>query len=270
MNRRKRNIALSVFAAAAAGLCLYADNKRIDVQEIPVKLAGLPKAFNGFRIAHLSDLHLPNCACNPLKLAEIVKRIKPDAIALTGDLVDRFTYFDADGLSAVTKMLADIAPCFAVVGNHEVKSGVVPEWAGILKRSGVTVLSGKPTEVRRGEDRIIFWGLPDGNPFRLYRSGTEDDIEVVLSHYPENIQQYVSAGLRLVLTGHAHGGQWRFAGRGLISPGEGLFPKFTSGLYVVNNTKMIVSRGLRNGIPVRIFNSPHIPVVVLQKEYRSV
>lgn len=264
--KSKRNTILPVIAAAAAGVWLYADNTRIDVQEIPAKLNGLPEAFHGFRIAHLSDLHLPNCVCSPEKLAEIVRKTKPDIIAMTGDMIDRFTGFDARGLRLVTQMLAKIAPCFAVIGNHEVKSGVVPEWTNIMKQSGVTVLSGKPAAVKLGDSEIAICGLPDGNPFRLCRNKQHNPVEIVLSHYPENMPRYVSAGLDLVLSGHAHGGQWRFAGRGLISPGEGLFPIYTNGLYAENRTKMIVSRGLRSGIPIRIFNAPHIPVVILEQK----
>jgi predicted MPP superfamily phosphohydrolase len=135
-----------------------------------------------------------------------------------------------------------------------------------MKQFGITVMTGKAVAVRRGDARIHICGLPDGNVLRLCSPQEDDPVEIVLSHYPEYMRHYVSAGLDLVLCGHAHGGQWRFAGRGLISPGEGLFPKYTSGLYVENNTRMVVSRGLRNGVPVRIFNAPHLPVVILKQK----
>ncbi|HBT64928.1 MAG TPA: phosphoesterase [Ruminococcaceae bacterium] len=263
MKKNKRNILLPAIAASLAGIGLYADNKRVNIEEIPIKLNGLPDAFNGFRIAHISDLHLPNCVRSPQKLSELVRKIRPDMIALTGDLVDRFSYFDADGLQLVAAKLADIAPCYAVIGNHEVKSGVVNEWTNILRQSGVTVLNVNPVCIQRGESKIALRGLPDGSTAGLFRLGSSGLTEIVLSHYPENMQQYASAGLQLVLAGHAHGGQWRLGGKGLISPGEGLFPKFTNGLYTQNGTQMVVSRGLRRGVPVRIFNAPHLPVVVL-------
>jgi predicted MPP superfamily phosphohydrolase len=262
-NKNKRRFALSAIFAATAGAFLVADNIRINIEEIHVSLNRLPAAFDDFRIAHLSDLHLPNCVRKPEKLANLIKKIKPHIIALTGDLVDRFTRFDADSLRCLAHSLAAIAPCYAVIGNHEVKSGVVSQWTSIMKAAGVTVLDKNPVKILRGEAEISLCGLPDGNTVGLW-SLDSDTINIILSHFPENFSQYADAGLDLVLSGHAHGGQWRLGRRGLISPGEGFFPKYTSGLYTLNSTKMVVSRGLRNGIPVRIFNSPHIPVVILK------
>lgn len=142
-------------------------------------------------------------------------------------------------------------------------SGAVGEWNSILKSAGVTVLGKSPVLIRRGEAEISLVGLPDGRVYGL-TDYEKDAVCVALSHYPENIAEYADFGFDLVLSGHAHGGQWRLGRRGLVSPGQGLLPKYTSGLYAAGDTKMVVSRGLRNGVPVRIFNSPHIPVVILK------
>ncbi|HHV50354.1 MAG TPA: metallophosphoesterase [Clostridiales bacterium] len=262
-NNKKSRFALSAAAAAAIGALLVADNVRINIEKIQVSLKRLPFEFDGFSIAHLSDLHLPNCARKPDKLVDIVEKIKPDIIALTGDLVDRFADFDAEGLSVLASGLAKIAPCYAVIGNHEVKLGVVDEWVKILKNAGITVLGKSPVFIRRGDSDITLYGLPDGDVTGLPELDYEV-VNIVLSHYPEKMLHYSEAGFDLVLSGHAHGGQWRLGKHGLISPGEGFFPKYTSGLYHRKNTKMVVSRGLRKGIPVRILNSPHIPVVILK------
>ena len=71
----------------------------------------------------------------------------------------------------------------------------------------------------------------------------------MLSHRPELFETYVSSGIDLVLSGHAHGGQFRlpFVG-GLIAPNQGLFPKYDAGLYTESNTHMVVSRGVESGI----------------------
>ena len=177
--------------------------------------------------------------------------------------MDRFADFDAEGLSVLASGLAKIAPCYAVIGNHEVKLGVVDEWVKILKNAGITVLGKSPVFIRRGDSDITLYGLPDGDVTGLPELDYEV-VNIVLSHYPEKMLHYSEAGFDLVLSGHAHGGQWRLGKHGLISPGEGFFPKYTSGLYHRKNTKMVVSRGLRKGIPVRILNSPHIPVVILK------
>ena len=73
----------------------------------------------------------------------------------------------------------------------------------------------------------------------------------------------------LVFSGHAHGGQFRlpFLGRGLVAPGQGLFPRYTEGVHERNGTTMIISRGLGNSvIPVRLFNQPEIVCVKLVRE----
>jgi len=72
----------------------------------------------------------------------------------------------------------------------------------------------------------------------------KDGYKILLCHQPEHYDKYVRKyPIQLTLSGHAHGGQWRFFGRGVYAPGQGLFPKFTSGLY---EGKLLVSRGLAN------------------------
>ena len=99
------------------------------------------------------------------------------------------------------------------------------------------------------------------------RNLTEGDsgYTVLLSHRPELFETYVSSGIGLVLSGHAHGGQFRlpFIG-GLIAPNQGLFPEYDAGLYTGGETNMVVSRGIGNSIiPIRFNNRPEIVVVKL-------
>ena len=92
-----------------------------------------------------------------------------------------------------------------------------------------------------------------------------DDFQILLSHRPELLSLYSESEFDVVFSGHAHGGQFRlpFIG-GLIAPDQGLFPTYTSGTYKLDNTTMIVNRGLGNSIiPIRIFNRPEIVVVTL-------
>ena len=92
-----------------------------------------------------------------------------------------------------------------------------------------------------------------------------DEYCILLSHRPELFEEYVSEEVDLVLSGHAHGGQFRvpFIG-GIIAPNQGLFPKYDAGKYSKNHTTMIVSRGIGNSIiPVRINNRPEIVIVEL-------
>ncbi|HHV51454.1 MAG TPA: hypothetical protein GXX54_07100 [Clostridiales bacterium] len=116
------------------------------------------------------------------------------------------------------------------------------------------------------------------NPYDDYKAELRNNLSflldstntfsIVLSHRPEFIDDYAKCKARLVLTGHAHGGQFRlpFVG-GLVAPGQGFFPKYTAGSHKLNETTMIISRGLGNSIiPFRIFNRPEIIVVKLESK----
>jgi predicted MPP superfamily phosphohydrolase len=94
----------------------------------------------------------------------------------------------------------------------------------------------------------------------------EEELNVLLAHKPHYAKEYEEAGVDLVLTGHAHGGQWRFPGVGaLYAPGQGLFPKYTAGMYRLGKTVLCVSRGLGNSsFPLRIENKPEIVTVILR------
>lgn len=94
---------------------------------------------------------------------------------------------------------------------------------------------------------------------------TEDDFQILLSHRPEKFQEYVDAGVNLVFSGHAHGGQFRlpFVG-GLVAPNQGLFPEYDAGLFSEDGTNMMVSRGIGNSIiPIRFNNRPEVILVEL-------
>jgi predicted MPP superfamily phosphohydrolase len=93
----------------------------------------------------------------------------------------------------------------------------------------------------------------------------ESGYKILLSHHPEYYGKYLKdLDINLILSGHAHGGQWRLFGRGVFAPGQGLFPKYTSGMY---DNKLIVSRGIGNQMLVpRINNSKEIIVLNFKGE----
>ena len=91
------------------------------------------------------------------------------------------------------------------------------------------------------------------------------DFTILLAHRPEQFPSYVAHGIDLVLSGHAHGGQFRipFVG-GVVAPDQGLFPRYDAGLYEQGDTRMVVSRGLGNStFPVRVNNRPEVVLVEL-------
>ena len=99
-------------------------------------------------------------------------------------------------------------------------------------------------------------------------TGDVDSYKILLSHRPDLIEIYASNKIDLAFTGHAHGGQFRLPIiGGLGAPDQGFFPKYTSGTYTMDDTTMVVSRGLgKSVIPVRIFNRPEIIIVTLKND----
>lgn len=240
----------------------------------------IPLEFNNFTIAQISDLHNKRFGFKQSRLLKKLDTASPDIILVTGDLIDRRKY-NLDAAMVFIKGALRIAPVYYVSGNHEAWSGQYSEIKENLQEAGVIVLDDAKTELARGDSSIIISGVSDPDFLTSsYIEGTDtssmeevlkkwsdiDEFKILLSHRPELFNLYVENNMDLIFTGHAHGGQFRipFIG-GLVAPDQGLFPKYTSGSYIKNNSTMYVSRGLGNSIiPVRIFNRPEIVVVTLK------
>lgn len=170
-------------------------------------------------------------------------------------------------------------PAYYVTGNHEYWSRQSEEMLEILREYGVTVLAGawESTTIREQTLHICGADDPDVDLYMPARPGFRQQLQalqsvcengnytILLSHRPERFAEY--SAFDLVLSGHAHGGQWRVPGlwNGIFSPGEGFFPQYAGGVYQAGSTTMIVSRGLsRESIPLpRLFNRPELVVIDL-------
>ncbi len=239
---------------------------------------------NSYKIAHISDYHnTKNKYLNEAVLLSLEKE-KPDIIVLTGDLVDCRKTDIEKGVDFVSEIIK-LAPVYYVTGNHECNISIDSQstfdnMISDLKSMGVTVLRNEQTQIKlsNGENLNIF-GLND--PYFHCGSASEikyvtdslcsffeieqNKFNILLAHHPEQLEIYSKYKFDLVYSGHAHGGQGRFLGIGLIAPDQGLFPKYTSGLYEEGTTKLIVSRGIGNSIaPVRIFNRSHLIYTVIK------
>lgn len=166
-----------------------------------------------------------------------------------------------------------IAPTYVSVGNHEVsvsaasRRRIAETGAVLLDNSYVTL------------DGLLLGGLSTGGAHGLWHPSYPPKLDwlehfsslpgtkLLLCHHPEYWERHIlGRGILLTVAGHAHGGQWRAFGRGLLAPGQGLFPRYTSGVHCREGQYMVVSRGLRKscGVP-RINNPPE--VVVLEVRY---
>lgn len=279
MNKKKIVIILIIALLILFLLYLNIENTKLQVSNYDIYNTKIPNEFNDFKIIQISDFH--NTKFNKLTddLVKEIKVQKPDIIVITGDLVDsRKTNIDI-AISFI-KRIKDIAPIYFVTGNHEAK---ISEYATLkekLENEDVIILDNKTKVLEINDAKINLIGINDPNvSYHPYASDNEKITSelidanynktiysILLSHRPELFDTYIDNELDLVLTGHAHGGQIRipFIG-GLISPNQGFFPKYTSGIFEEDNTSMIVSRGIGNSIlPFRINNNPELVIVRLK------
>ena len=268
MNKR-RWILICVIAAVFLSLLIWAiaENEALQLNTITVQNDKIPDAFDGFRIAHISDLHSAEMGQGNEYLIAMLRQAKPDIIAITGDLMD---CKDTDPTVAfnLCAEAVKIAPVYYVTGNHEARfePGFFETVMQGLRAVGVRVMEDEEEILTRGDDAISVVGHKWGDTDQIGEISDFEGFTVLLSHHPENIDDYVAGGYDLALSGHAHGGQFRLPWiGGLFAPGQGLFPKYDSGLYRVEDTQMIVSRGIGNsGFPLRFNNRPEVILIILE------
>ena len=140
-----------------------------------------------------------------------------------------------------------------------------------LRASGITILENECVNIDKGDSSFALVGLDDrnlsDNTLANILQDYKSEFTVVLAHEPQYITNYSGEKVDLVMSGHAHGGQFRlpFIG-GVVAPDQGFNPQYTEGEYKMKDTTMIVSRGLGNSIiPVRLFNYPEIVCVELKQ-----
>lgn len=274
-----------ILSALLLAAFLYWQNSSLTVSQYDIPLCGLPEEFDGCRIVHLSDLHNKRFGKRQKHLLACVLACRPDYIMLTGDLADKRRTHDERFLPAreLCEGLVKIAPVFAAMGNHETEKNRVEKMTAVLETCGATVLVDKTALLYKNGVSLPVIGLADiavsterfGNhqgSFThctvlkdLYHE-TGEGCAILLSHRPHLVPIYRAAGVPLVLSGHAHGGQIRlpFIG-GLLAPEQGLFPKYTSGVHRLGAVTMVISRGLGNSLfPFRIFNRPEVVCLQLK------
>lgn len=280
--KRRPLVWLAVLLALAAGGWYWFQWQCWGVQttHTTAELDGLPAGFDGFTIAHLSDLHGHEYGEDSGELVERVRREMPDLIVITGDLIDQNSQLEM--VPPLARGLAAIAPTYYVTGNHEwaLGSAAVKELKALLKECGVAVLSNQCEILERNGGRLALAGVDDPNgyadqttPEELYAWIQENNpglFTLLLAHRNERFGQYANAGYDFVMSGHGHGGIVRlpFVG-GLIGTDRRFFPPWTAGLYTVGDSTLFVSRGLGNNTTpfrgIRIFNRPELAVVTLMQ-----
>ena len=270
---------------------IHFNNKAIVTTEYKLNLLNVEAEI--LRIVQVSDLQSRSFGKGQRNLLNKVAKAKPDIIVITGDLIDR-NFTDYEKAMDAVKGLASIAKVFYVQGNHE-ESLQVEAYRDFLMKSEkymeilldrryeftksgrvfcIGGLSEKTVDKSRGNDRnnrnhdekLIIDAAEE------IFTDAEGDVKILLSHEPQLIDIYAKTSCDLVMSGHAHGGQFRipFVNIGLYSPEQGLFPKYYQGVHQCqgkdgHRMNMVISRGLGNSkFPVRLFNRPEIVLLKIK------
>lgn len=285
MNLTRRRF-LQSGVAGAAGFALYSgevERHLIEVTEQEMRLPSLPAAFDGLRIAQLSDIHLDEFT-EPffLRMAvDHINRLQPDVVFLTGDFVThefrplKYSIRSAWQCAGILNTIA-CTQRYAVLGNHDlaVNAQIVTE---ALSSIGVNVLRNSFTEFSRGSSRVWLAGLDDaveGKPDldrampELMRNRAGEPI-ILLSHEPDMVDTVLThpAGksVELMLSGHTHGGQIRLPFIGPVNLPE-LGKKYIEGAFRFQHLQLYVNRGIGTvGVPFRLNCPPEITLLTLRR-----
>lgn len=238
-----------------------------------------PKINNEIKLTLVTDLHSCYYGENQTKLLVQIEKYQPDVVLLGGDIFD--DVLDDNNAKVFVDALAQKYKTYYVSGNHEWWSKRMDNMFEYLTDKGIVVLRGNTDVIKIGENIITVSGIddPEVNVYdsnykaweeQLKEAGEKADentFNLLLAHRPESAEKYFEYDFDAVLSGHAHGGQFRipFILNGLYAPNQGLLPELAGGMYDFDRRKLIVSRGLSREstrIP-RIFNRPELVFVNL-------
>lgn len=256
----------------------------MEIKEVELSFSSLPEKFDGFRIVHISDLHLDGWRGDTDRISKIVSRINSlnaDVICFTGDLVS-VSYSETEPVENILNGFA--MPVYSVLGNHDYfpysrlsdaeRLLQIDSLKNKEKEFGWNLLLNESVEISREGEKIVIAGVENqscGAHNVIHRGdlkrtleGHENDFVILLSHDPSHWRMEVlpDSGVQLTLSGHTHAMQFRCFG---WTPSKYIYPE-CDGLYEEGTQKLYVNIGLGGTFPARFGATPEITVITLHKQ----
>lgn len=285
-------IAVSIFGLMGYGATI--GRSQLRVERVVIESDQIPEEFNGFAIAHFSDIHIGNLGSwNPIieKMVQLINSLNPDIVINSGDLVNMHS---KEVTPEIKELLAQIkAPVYSVLGNHDIgvylqdssiaaQQSTINQLIDIQTQLGWTVFNNSNIVLRKNNDSIFIAGnnypkstlhrnrnpkLEGGNLLKTMQSIPDSAFSILISHTPnswDSIPNIVNPNL--TVSGHTHAmqakisiGDWQF------SPAQWLYPQY-SGLYRRGDNYLYVNDGIGYVLyPMRVGTKPEITLYVLRK-----
>jgi len=281
---------LSIASSSAVIYGTFFGTKETIVNNVELKFSDLPKNYDGFKILHISDIHLGNFFRSKKVLQKVqkeTKKIDPDIILFTGDLVNNFAS-ELDEYNDVVQEITKNKQSFSILGNHDY--GNYSTWKNEASKiqnfnkienghkiMGFRLLNNEHIKLKSNSDSIFVigvenWGHP---PFPQYANLEkamngipENSFKILLSHDPAHWEEVVKnrGDIALTLSGHTHGFQWGIKKAGITFSLSYLSRKNWGGLYKYGNSQIYVNTGLGTvGVPWRINMPAELTVITLKR-----
>lgn len=274
---KRASLAAGTAALGLAGYAGLIEPNEIDIKKIEMKIARLAPAFDGFKIAVLSDLHFgPYTGAHEISAAvTAANRLSPDLVAVLGDFVsEKLSGSSNEGARKAepcAQILAGLRSRFgtlAVLGNHDYATD--PEFvADALTSHKVPLLRNASRPIEKDGQRLWFLGVNDitfsaQNLDDALTGVPDHEPKVLLAHEPDFADYSSQYGIDVQLSGHSHGGQVRIPGLPPLLLPE-FARKYYEGYYRVRGLQLYTNRGIGTvGLPFRFLCPPEVTLVTLR------
>ena len=250
----------------------------VEVEQVELSLPRLGSAFDGFRIAQISDIHIEggDMRAQLPSICQKVNAQKADAIVITGDFITNLGTWQEEALLPGLSQLQAPLGVYAVLGNHDHEATGAGDGScsalvrRTLRRAGVREVPNQHVSWRRGDQNLHLCGLDDSSRAQMDLPKLLDGLPaegaaIVLQHEPDVADFIAPTGrFDLMLSGHSHGGQIALPFIGPVHLPDG-GQKYPCGLYQIHNMKLYTNRGLGTiNVPIRFCSRPEITVFTLR------